>query len=377
MSDVPVDTAGHGDFRLLVKSIGSADAVVIGTLRRLRRGSDAELAELLYRAPAELMRGLDRATGARLCEVLRETGIDVDLVPPTTIFEPGTGDYEVALVITEVNRLLDVVRETMRVLGVDMATAKRLVCANPAVLIGRISSATVEALRRRFEALGVTLDVSCSVRAQFDIAAESSDEITRRQLQQWLAQEGAAPALGPTGQLLAGGLNGAAAQRIWERLRGGDTKVRVLNRDFQRFDVRIESAPAGDDPRRASLIAWMVSAVGASERAATRALSRTPFVLADNVSGSDMVRLLNEVRDRGGCATGVLLALQTFALNIAPGGDRQAARIRIETIADVQPPLGFERGHATTLQGPFSKTQARWLQYELRRVGVGSVLVER
>src|SRR3954467_432723 len=88
-------------YRLLVRSIGTADAAVIPALRRLRGGADVELAGLLYRAPSELLSGLDRETGTKLRDLLRETGVDVDLTPVSESFERGTGDFEVALVVRQ------------------------------------------------------------------------------------------------------------------------------------------------------------------------------------------------------------------------------------------------------------------------------------
>jgi hypothetical protein len=366
-----------GPYRLLVRSIGDADAAVISALRRLRAGSDTELAELLYRAPSELLRGLDRQTGTKLLKVLRETGIDVDLVPPSATYEPGSAAYEVALVIKRPDRLLDVIRETVRVLGVDVDTAKKLVCANPAVLIGRVSQATVEALRRRYEALGVELDVSRSVEAEFDLAVDSSDFPTRKHLERLLADERIPVAVSDAGQFLATGLKAPAAERIWQKLRDADVKVQVLNRDFQRFDVRMESAPGADDPRRGALFDWMVATIGMPATSAARALAHLPFILVENVTGGEMVTLLHQIHDRGGSASAILLPLQKFSLAVKPGGDRASARSRIETITRTAPPAGFELGGPTTLEGPFTKTQARWLQHELRRVGVHSMLVER
>jgi hypothetical protein len=196
----------------------------------VRRVSDTELAQLLYRAPSELVGGLSHETGARLCALLRETGIDVDLLPPDETFEPGSGDYEVALVVTRVDNLLAVIKEAVRVLGVDVETAKRLVCASPAVLIGHVSRATVDALRRRFEAHDVDLDVSCSANAEFDLAAHSGDEPARRHLERYLSDEGVSATKGEDGQVLATGLTLSTAQRLWTKLTAVDAKLRILNR---------------------------------------------------------------------------------------------------------------------------------------------------
>jgi hypothetical protein len=263
------------------------------------------------------------------------------------------------------------------VLGVDVETAKRLVCASPAVLLGRISQATVDALRRRFEALDVDVDVSCAADTAFDLAAQSADEPARRHLERFLSDEGVAAATGEAGQFLATGLALTTAERLWTKLTTLDAKVRILNRAFHRFDIRLDRAPAADDPRRPLLVEWLVSTIGIPAAAAERALDRVPVVLTENVSGADMTAILAAIHERGGLASAVLLALQGFALAVKAGGDRRSACSRIETITGAAPPAGFEQGGPTTLEGPFTKTQARWLQHELRRVGVASVLAER
>ena len=48
----------------------------------------------------------------------------------------------------------------MDVLGVKLDKAREILCGSPTVLIGNVSANTVAALRRRFEPLGVELDVS-------------------------------------------------------------------------------------------------------------------------------------------------------------------------------------------------------------------------
>src|SRR4051794_2470575 len=113
-------------YRLLVRSIGGAGPALIPGLRSLRPATDAQLAALLYRAPSELGRGLSLQGGTELCELLRTTGLDVDLVPDGEPFTSGDGDHEVALVIGDVSRLASVVREIAAVAGVNLETAKRI-----------------------------------------------------------------------------------------------------------------------------------------------------------------------------------------------------------------------------------------------------------
>ena len=90
-----------------------------------------------------------------------------------------------------------------------------------------------------------------------------------------------------------------------------------------------------------------------------------------------MVELLEAVRVCGGQATASLLALMSFGLALKPGGDRTAALPWVEAIAGKRAAAEFTRPHGDALSGPLTKTQARWLQHELRAHGIASHLVER
>jgi hypothetical protein len=171
---------------------------------------------------------------------------------------------------------------------------------------------------------------------------------------------------------MATGLSASAAEKLWSELSRTAAKVRVLNRDFLRFDVRLERAP-----RSKELADYLAEAVGMPPAVAERALGRTPFVVAENVAGPRMVELLNGIGARGGQASGILLALRSFGLALKDGGDRTSARVWVESIVGREAAAGFDRPGFRELPGPFTKTQARWLQHELRKHGIASQLVER
>ncbi|HTV17374.1 MAG TPA: hypothetical protein VMG12_01845 [Polyangiaceae bacterium] len=360
-----------------MRSIGTASAGIIGSLRRLRATTDGELAGLLYRAPSELVSGLNQDTGQKLIGILSQAGLDVALLPEGASCEAGRGEYEVALVLHEFDRMLAVLEEVMRFTGVDAETAQRLVCASPAVLVGQVSEATVAALRQRFTALGVEVDASRTKDATFDVAVEAPEGSLTPSLDRRLASAqpltGADGKPGPNGerQFMLPGLDAAAANELWSEASRTAIKVRVLNRDFQRFDVRLEAAPASPE-----MLQLLIDTTGMSVGAAERVVARVPFILAQNVGGTRMLELLQAVERLGGRASGILLALRTFRLALEPGGDRKAARVWVDTIAGRAAGASFERPFTSELSGPFTKTRARWLQHELKKHGVRCQLVE-
>lgn len=366
-----MDTCLEGGFRLIVRSIGMADLALVPVLRGLRRSSDAELAGLLYRAPSELISGLSHQTASQLLGVLQKTGVELDLVADTEPYEPGQGEYEVALAVKKFDQMPAVIDATARIVGLDTERAKRVVCATPALLIGQISSATVEALRRRFAPLGVEIDASITAQARFDLYAESDDARTRQVIVQLLAGVDIRPEQ-RANQLMASNLDGALAKRLWDELSQRSARVQVVNRDLHRFDVMLEKAPPTKE-----MLSYLVDSFGMPARTAERVVQCTPFVLAENVSSASLREILVAVQSHQGKASGVLLSQRRYGLKIGAGGDRRMAKIWIDTVAGRQASEGFERLDTMQLPGPLTKTQARWLQHELKGVGVPAQLVER
>lgn len=107
--------------------------------------------------------------------------------------------------------------EVMQLLGVDLATARTLLAASPAVLLGGISITTVDALRARFTALGPTSTPA----ARRTPASICSSATARRRSATARSIDCAPPSVrwqsplhGP-GPLVVPGLNVAAAGRVW------------------------------------------------------------------------------------------------------------------------------------------------------------------
>jgi len=318
-----------------------------------------------------LISGLTQQAGAQLLDVLQQTGVELELMPVSQQFEPGEGNYEVSLAVKKFDQMAAVIDATARLIGLDTQTAKRVVCATPALLIGQVSLATVDALRRRYAPLGVEVDSSLTSEARFDLFAESNDSRTRQLVQQLLAEAGTRPEVRNT-QVIAGDLDGPLAKRIWDELSRRSARAQMVNRDLHRCDVVVEQAPASEE-----MLSYLVESFRMPARTAERVVQHVPFVLAENVSLGKTSKILTEIQALGGKASGVLLAQHRYGLKIGSGGDRQMAKVWIETIAGREALPASLQAESVRLPGPFTKTQARWLQYELKAIGVPSQLVER
>jgi hypothetical protein len=172
------DQAGAGEVgaRIVIRSVGTANAGIVGALHKALPFPEERLAACVYQAPAELVGPLDQDKAEAVALALRATGLEVDVLAADEAFTPGGPDYDVALVIRQFDRLVELVGEIASLLGVTAERARQMLCTCPAELIGKVSANTVDAIRKRLEPLGVTVDASRREGALFDIFSAAGPE---------------------------------------------------------------------------------------------------------------------------------------------------------------------------------------------------------
>jgi ribosomal protein L7/L12 len=353
---------GDSSFRLVIRSLGSASPRVRRTLSTSLGLGDARVAEVLFRAPQELVGGLPRAIAESAKALLESTGLDVEVLGEDDAFTPGVGDLEVALSIQDEARVPDIIASVADLLDLPPERAMDVVWRSPCQLLGGISQSTADALRRRFSPLGAELDVSRPEAALFDVFVGACAEGVRAAAASALARAGAV--VEGDKPMLALGLTKAQADAVWESLRRYSAPVRVLNRDFQRFDVCLEHAP--DSPEMRALLA---SAAGMPERVVPKVLQRLPVVVLSQAQHSVAYGFLAEAARLGARATAELLALQTFSIVVEGAPDLRAAEAFVRSLGRSAPPAGNTSSFPWRLPGPFSPVQARWAAFRLRELG--------
>ncbi|MCA9708784.1 MAG: hypothetical protein KDK70_23260 [Myxococcales bacterium] len=365
------EVAEHG---ILVRSIGTAGAAIVGALGSASRVPEQMLAQRLFQAPAMLFRGLTKELAEEATAILRAAGVECEVTHQDHSFTPGGADHEVALVVRDFRKTSAVLESVMTLLGVTAAEAKRILCTSPAVLLGRISAATVVAIEQRFAPLGVEVDVSRPATARFDVLmghcnaeqrAAAVAAIGGLHIEVESAREDHA------GPLLAMGISHDDAERVHAIASRSQWPLVVVNRDFQRYDVRLDAAP--DTPR---LRAFLAESAGMPERMVPRVLARLPIVTHPCVRFSRMGKLLESMRALGASASGHLLSFQAFSLRIDRVGDVEASSLILRGIGGLSKE-DAERALTSTKEvpGPLSPTLARWARHELENVGTTCRLV--
>ncbi|MCP4686528.1 MAG: hypothetical protein GY859_00665 [Desulfobacterales bacterium] len=356
-------------WRIVVNSIGDAGHGVVSALGSFSSLPDAHLAGLLYRAPSELIGDLPREAADQLNDLLRSAGLDSRVIGRDETFTPGGADYDAALVIKDVTRVTDVARVIIDILGIGPEEARDILCASPNMLVGKVSANVVADLKRRFEAVGAALDVSRPETALFDVFVGDCSRGERKKIERFISGMGVRVMKGGENAgplpMAAAGLSKDRADHLWERLSKTPFPVRLLNRDFERFDLRLDQAAPGRE-----MIDFLTSSTGMPEPIAEKIRGRAPVIIHQNIPFAEMEAHLDAIARMGGKASGHLLAFQTFSLVIEKVGDRDATAGLLRALG------GFTREGAARAMGANRKPdgsltspQVRWLQWELKQVG--------
>jgi hypothetical protein len=366
----------RNDHRIIINSIGDAGARMVGVLKQVLPHSEARLAALLYQAPSEIIGGLSYAQAEQINNLLRSTGLDSQVLGKGERFTPGDASHEVALAIKNTENMAAIAGLIMDVLGVKLDKARAILCSSPTVLIGNVSANTVAALLRRFEPLGVELDVSQPARACFDLFLGECPPLDRERVKQVLRNFKIPTVAGQTTDaqpLLAVGLTKVQADQLWDQLRRTSLPIRLVNRDFERFDLRLDEAP-----QTPAMIEFLVTTTSMPERIALKVLQKAPIVIQQNIPFTLMTEQIETIAALGGRASGHLLAFQTFSLVVERVGNATATVQLLQVLGGLSQAEALAAvGPTRVMAGTMTNPQARWLQQEIKRSGGESRVVLR
>lgn len=363
---------GQGSAKLVVRSLGTSGIGLVRSLRQVMMLGEADIAALLLQAPSTLMTGMERTTADSVAALLTQTGLDCEVHDDATLFSEGSGDFEVALHLHDFSAVPAVVIELMQLLGVDVATARKLVCTVPAPLLGCVSQATVDALRRRFAPYGAHIDASTNgADARFDVYLGAVPRALHERIGTRLvalAGEGARSLL--TGGVLCG-LPREIAQALADELRLLSVPLRVINRDFSRYTLKLVRANDSEALRAALFqICSMPSTI------VPHVLQALPVVLEADLSPAALDMAVQALTPLGAELAVEPLLTQTFALNTDAVRDPGAAVALLVQLGNVEEAEAVRllRSRSPRIPGPFSAPHARWLQAELKKLGIGAKL---
>jgi hypothetical protein len=352
--------------RLVLDSVGNADAAALRAIRQVVPGTIQEVARLVYQAPSELCRNLNGSTAAEVAQLLQGLGFRVRVAPLDDRFDPGVGEFELSLVVEDAERLPRAILEAAAFLGTDPQTARRLVCHCPAVLVSNVSQATVDALQERFGCIGVELDISHLPQATYHAWIAVENAAVHRSVVELIEGLDRDTTLSITPKMISvSDLSLTKAEALWERVRRTGARTSICNLDLERYDVSLDGAPA--TPEMGALL----ERIGVPSRVVKRVLDNLPVIIQRSVRHDSLASTLARVAELGGQARALPHSLQRFALILRSVKQHSEAIKTLVALADMSESAAITAVAATrgTPFGDFTRTTALWLQHTLKLQG--------
>lgn len=355
--------------RVVIRSVGSAvpasaASVAAGLGVPVRR-----VVEAFYRAPAVLVDQVSPEIADSMAKLLGELGYEADAEPETVPRLEPEQLFDVAVHVENVQQYAAIVAALSRFIGSSDEEAARLLSTPPAIVLGGVSAATVAALKVALGA-GASVVHSDPDVAAYDLFLAQCEPRIADQVLADLRRRGHEP-LGRGGCILTG-LERVEADGLWAQHQKTGA-LRVVNRDFLRFDV-VLTGPAAATPT-AEQTAALTEVAGIPEAVVPAVFGELPITLMDAVPSADLPRILDALAAAGLEVSAELVTFLHLGLEIVAAESPRRLQgtlteLGILKAGEMLPRLPFR------LPYHMPELQARLMRDSLAGIGVRAMLVE-
>ncbi|MEQ8605220.1 MAG: hypothetical protein RIB45_18050 [Marivibrio sp.] len=307
--------ADQGARRLVVDSIGTADAVAVASVARGLRVAPERVAAALYRAPAVLADGLSADIATRMASLLAEIGLSVRIDDADSPRPEAQALMDVAIHMRDARRLPSVAALVGRFIGASHAQALAQLTAPPGLVLGRVSRATADALARRLAEEPAEVVAAPLSDARYDLIDDGLPAARREAVRR---EAGASAAPAEAFPVLAADLDAARADQLWRRHRRAE--LRALDRRFARYDL-VLTAPAATAAGRTLLI----ERAGVPAEILETVFAALPITLVEGLGPEEAAEEAALYRAAGLEAAARLVTFQRLHLRIDAGQDADRA----------------------------------------------------
>ena len=222
-----------GTKRLIIQSIGTASPANAASIAIGLGVPVPSVLKALYQAPTVLVDGLTADMAEQMVGLLTDLGCIVEIESQSSPPPEPAPLFDVAVYVKEAARYGQIVTNLSKFLGCDETKAAQLLATPPGMVLGEVSRATVDALAAQLGA-GADLVASDPDSACYDLFLGDCDATQRARLMADLKRRGHTP-VAESGLILTE-LDRPTADAIWSA-HSRQPALRVVNRDFLRFDV--------------------------------------------------------------------------------------------------------------------------------------------
>ena len=345
-------------YSIVILSLGAASPTIISTLAKTIDVPSALLLKLCLQAPSVLFSDVTLQEGKRMQHSLEAIGLKVAIKKDAPNVETL---YDIAVYVTNFDNFGTAVGELSAFLASTREDVISLLYREPSLIMGDVSTATIECLRERLAGLGVNILAAQKDKSLYDLIYIGNESPIKNGIKSAL---NGFPVDITNDGLMARGLSFENATKIWSAY-GKAQNIFLVNQEFEHWDIWLEACkndqPSLDALHRITNIPQEVCA---------KIPEHLPIIISDQVSNAALPALLSKL-DTAGFSVRAELAtfrkLKLKAKTVRDMGASQAVLAQHQINFDLSKHQ-FERGGAV-LPGIFTDFHARLLSFQLEMTG--------
>lgn len=301
-----------GQYRVVVNSIGEAGLAASAAIAKGLGIPASTLVARLYRAPAILVEGIEQQVANQVSKLLCDIGYQSE-VQDISLPAPARSQlYDVAVYVHDAEAFLPTVKLLSQFIGITETNVSSMLMTPPGIVLGSVSQATVEVLRSQLND-GVSIIASITDQALYEIFLGGGVDIAKRRVLSdirdanisLIAEEG----------LVASGVDHETAQALWRRHQASGM-MRVVNRDFLRFDLVCTGIEKGSNKASIEQIELLNTLVGIPEEMVPEVLDALPLTLLDAVPNAELEQKMMMLEQVGLQMQADLISFQLLDLEV-------------------------------------------------------------
>lgn len=311
MIEAAVTPAPDNQFRILIKSVGTArPSASVAIAKGLGLPASTVIGRM-YRAPSVLVDGIDATIANNMAGMLTEIGYQAE-VQDMTMPAPDTVPlYDVAIYIKDTGHVQGMVKKLAAFVGVSESKATELILTAPGVVLGSVSEVTVKAFADHMGP-GVCILSSRPDTALYHIFVGHEDGLVQKRILADMTSAGLD--LCGTDDVVAVNVEHSKAQELWRRHQGSGM-LKVVNQDFLRYDLVLcdwdEKHQA--DTRQTEVLEQVA---GIPSELVQEVLRATPITLLESLPNEEVGQRLAEFSELGFNVRADLITFQMLGLEV-------------------------------------------------------------
>ena len=301
-----------GQYRVVVNSIGKAGLAASAAIAKGLGIPASTLVARLYRAPAVLVEGVEQQVADQVSKLLCDIGYQSEVQDISLPAPARSKLYDVAVYVHEAEAFLPTVKMLSQFIGITESDASSMLMTPPGIVLGSVSKATVEVLHNQLND-GASIIASITDQANYDLFLGDGVEIVRRRILADI-QDAKIPLIAEQG-LVAAGVDHEAAQSLWRRHQASGL-MRIVNRDFLRFDLVCTGIAEGYGKASVEQIALLNTLAGIPKEMVTEVLDALPLTLLDAVPNAEVEQKMMMLEQVGLQMQADLVSFQLLDLEV-------------------------------------------------------------